>query len=503
MVVSSSLSLATAFPLAVQGPVPGMNQPPVVPRLVPTASPLAAAAKPVTEKTPDPLPWDMLGTSWLLPRPQTVVSLFFAGVALALGGATLAQRWSGPRLAQATEKTLQQDAPAVARRVNEAVERMERAAEDTLSETQKRMARQPANPLEMNSFLTEGPALALRIIHVMPELTNSVMQYAVVGTLGYLATNLFQGLQEAWVRWEESCIRAQLVSRIQEPFRQSIETKQQHDDLRRTQADEQFRQLLTVHQVPNADALLNPLQADAAAAGDVVAHRDFFYMPQNRVQAFGRQPPPPAGLPNPDERLDPDRGQYPLVRYAKPLTKVGAVGAGAAVGWLTHQTVMALKEKALKGLQQNQTPVKGEFMNPYNAEALWFLHAPKGEYGPLLGMLAMGATLGLGRLFVNGLRQIEVTRLNAETEYNYERFKWQQQDIAYHDTAEQLQLNHAMAMLNNWMTLNAAALRDEGNTAARQALVQRYHRIQGNIGYGSPPPYYPITPAVQLVEARS
>ena len=107
----------------------------------------------------------------------------------------------------------------------------------------------------------------------------------------------------------------------------------------------------------------------------------------------------------------------------------------------------------------------------------------------------MGSLLGIGKLFITGLREIEVTRLNAETEYQYETYKWQQLDTRYHNVAETTQLNHALDRFE--ATLPQVAKADP------QQAYEQAQRIVEQVGYWSPPPYYPVTPTVQLVTARS
>jgi hypothetical protein len=55
----------------------------------------------------------------------------------------------------------------------------------------------------------------------------------------------------------------------------------------------------------------------------------------------------------------------------------------------------------------------------------------------LAGFLFLVAGARLGGAMINGLREINVTRVNAMTEYRYQKHKWMSMDPTFHQIAEQ------------------------------------------------------------------
>jgi hypothetical protein len=133
---------------------------------------------------------------------------------------------------------------------------------------------------------------------------------------------------------------------------------------------------------------------------------------------------------------------------------------------------------------------------PKDTEALllYFLQTKEGL--TMAGLfVAMGVMLSTIQFLVEGLREIEVTRLNAETEKQYESYKLTKLEPHFKAISERSQLNHALANLKKGL---------QEKTMPPEELHQQIQRILDNIGYNwSAPNYYPMAPATQLVTARS
>jgi hypothetical protein len=342
---------------------------------------------------------------------------------------------------------------------------------------------------QMSSFFEQPVPFAAHALLNHPNTGKLLLPVGALAAGAFLGNTLLDGLQEAWVRWEESCIRAQLVDRLGESFAHSIQQKQQQDDANRDTALTRINQSLQ-------SVGLAPLGQDAPAkpwAGQpslqqASAHNQFFYMPQPR-QPFGDNPKSAHG----SDKVTP---HYWLLRHAKPAINGLAFASGALAGYLGYLGVASVvrPHPAAPSVAPPSTHIKS-YLNAKDFNALWLNLVDKKQWRPLLGAVAMGSLLGIGKLFISGLREIEVTRLNAETEYQYETYKWQQLDTRYHNVAETTQLNHALDRFE--ATLPQVAKADP------QQAYEQAQRIVEQVGYWSPPPYYPVTPTVQLVTARS
>lgn len=471
------------------------------------------------------------GDAWLLPRASTLVGLFAAGAIGALLGAFTLEKTLFKQAAGVAANTLEKP---LASQAAQAAERLGK----TIGSPIKTGALTDGMHSEISTYYQETWISLARLLQKEPTLYKPVVTYAGVSTLSFLATNLLQGVQEAWVRFEESCIRAQLVERLKGAFSQSIITKGQMDDEHSKYAKSRLAQILNHHGIANPQTYLGLRASTPIPPAET---RDFFYMPQNRqmyracqpkVAAshhFGGDAPliangPPTGpsLPNYSSQALP---------WVKPLLKTTAVAVGALTGWLSYVGTQTLTQghkvsqaakKALSLAQAGQaeqaathmaehlpglgapTDTIKEFINANNLEGAtlhlmdqWQHTQNRKFLWSLGGMFALGAVLGVGKLVVSGIREVSVTRLNAETEYNYEHYKWLGLDTMYHQTAERVQLEHALNKLEQKLQENPLL------TAQPGLLKAEVDSILGNVGLWSPPPYYPITPSVQLAVARS
>jgi hypothetical protein len=108
--------------------------------------------------------------------------------------------------------------------------------------------------------------------------------------------------------------------------------------------------------------------------------------------------------------------------------------------------------------------------------------------------MGLGAAIKVGKLWLDGLREIEVTRINADTEYRYQHHNWLALDPQFHWIAEQEAVNQELSQLGKEMPQlkQSPAL-----------LRQRIQTLLNNIGRNSAPKYFPMIPMVGLREARS
>jgi hypothetical protein len=148
--------------------------------------------------------------------------------------------------------------------------------------------------------------------------------------------------------------------------------------------------------------------------------------------------------------------------------------------------------KAFTLAQQSENMVVRETVNVLNQEAVFL--AGLNNKALLGSFLLLTAGAAVGKRVLDGLREVEVTRVNAETEYRFQKYNWLVQDPGFHKIAETESLNNAMRALE----AKLPQLRDDP-----EKLKQHIETILNNIGRNSPPPYFILQPPVNLVEARS
>jgi hypothetical protein len=400
----------------------------------------------------------------------------------------------------------------------------------------------PKHQDELVTFLGNPAVLFMMIPVLAPHLTQPALGATGLLGLGYLGSNALSGLQEVWVRWQESQIRANLVGNLSTAYQQSIEAKTQIDEDNHAYAETQIRQILANEGIPNAEPYLSPLPFDCTPRTndpsktrqqDDFRHKqsNFAILPQNRSpmprQArLGESSVSSSESPRPNK----PKNTPPTAsdRYIKPLQNkddspvdfkkasrwsLNAVGVGLGLG-LSSMGLYAFKavteklepvtKKIENGSLNKFEDVKKElkelpFKNtlaPKDTEALllYFLQTKEGL--TMAGLfVAMGVMLSTIQFLVEGLREIEVTRLNAETEKQYESYKLTKLEPHFKAISERSQLNHALANLKKGL---------QEKTMPPEELHQQIQRILDNIGYNwSAPNYYPMAPATQLVTARS
>lgn len=462
--------------------------------------------------------------AWLMPRPSTLVKLFSLGAVGTLLGLSL---WERSPAAVKQSQAAAKEAKAAIRSLTEKARQLPEQGKTLVEGDEREFLMYTSKP---------WPALA-RMMQLKPALTPQIFQYMGIASVGFLGSTLLNGLQEAWVRWEESCIRSDLLGRLQNAFQGSIEAKIQQDDEHRTYAKEVLGKLLgsVGLQMPGL------LDSGVAAQSNLAEQRNFAFMPQPRQQyrqgSDSRAPLLTNGssgleqeLPwHPPEQLQTNQGYFKLLHWVKPAVAFGVTGFGALTGGYIKTCLDTMRnttkseqlgkraealwkagkeDEAKRLIEQNlpklQAVVKKtvkETIGINDMEGLslalleqWQRLGQRSAVRSLFGVYALSTLVGVGKLVIDGLREIEVTRLNAETELNYERYKWLSLDTMYHRIAERTQLDHELQRFETDLPQLKA------NPAAAQ---QRAKNILDNIGLWSPPPYYPVTPTVQLAEARS
>jgi hypothetical protein len=301
----------------------------------------------------------------------------------------------------------------------------------------------------------------VRLATLYKDFHGPLLAYMGSVTLGLLSTNLLRGVQETWVRRKETDIRAELLDAMQAAYGQSLALKYQQDDAMRENTRQQIASLLEEHGLSpkNYPLLTSPKE-----------HPDRFYAvtPMRRDVPFGAA------------EASASANRTPLL--------AGLLGAGALTGG-AFSGVMKLLFSADKRPAVQQTQVFESIMTQ-DMESVFLL-----KNWRMVGLVfALTAGARLGKMLVDTLREVEVTRLNAATELRYQQYNWLKQDPAFHRIAEEAALTQEMARFRE----DLPRLK-----ASPELLAQRIETLLSNRGRSSPPPYYLATPSVMLTEAKS
>ncbi|MBK8189399.1 MAG: hypothetical protein IPK79_03020 [Vampirovibrionales bacterium] len=338
-----------------------------------------------------------------------------------------------------------------------------------------------------------------------PRFVAPLALYSGATAAGYLATTAVQGYQEAWVRRQETGIRVRLLSRLQGTFAQSLRDKQAFDDRLLDEARTRLRELLTRNQAP-----IPPILQPASWAESSDAQRRSAYQPTHRQ------------WPMPGVRFGNSVSETPPARQPVGTLDAAFALAGALTGVILHGFLNAVErfradliryertgEAGLQphaGLEQHAAdlekrapaaaPLRAieKTLSHTDAAALVMLADRLQSKWLVLGYGALVGIAALGKLAVDGLREIRVTQANAATEYRYQRANWLQLDPGYHRIAETETLNRDLRLLQDDLP---SLKRDPA------LLKQRVQTILANVGRNSAPPYFPMTPMVGIVPARS
>jgi hypothetical protein len=417
--------------------------------------------------------------------PKRVISLFLFGLGLGLAGKGLAQS-SMERWHLAPKKGEVPFTPETFHKLKAQDKRQELKAK--------------SDGPEDNNFYHELAILEqyekLATLYLMgqyaPDLQKPILSYAGTAIMGYSAASFAQGAQEAWVRKEETKIRARLINEMTRAFRQSIRVKHDFDNQLREEARARILDLLERHHIPDAAKYVWGGQAIESA----VSHQRALGEPIARTT----QPiPDSAGLRFGQDGLDnlPGLKSFWPAASAKgwpsKLIQGGIVGMGVvtglAVGAFQRLFTGGEKDRVFPGDIKN---FKNLTIGSSEAIALHGFANMQKNFFVMLGFFALAGALKLGKLVLDGLREIEVTRVNARTELAYQTHNWLTQDPAFHRIAVTEALENGLRQLEQ--DLPALKLNPV-------ALKQRVDSILA-VELKAAPPYWPMTPAVQLSVAR-
>jgi hypothetical protein len=500
-----------------------------------------------------------------LPNSGEFISSVGLGV---LGGLLIAPFWVRHKLphnanavsqADMVEHLLSNDTEPLASPIKK------KATGTSLGATSESGVKEPKRRNEIAAFLANPAALMIMIPTLAPQLTQPAIAVSALLGLGYLGTNLLSGMQEVWVRYQESQIRANLVASLDEAFQTSIERKTGVDEQNKRYATTQIATMLWQAGVKNPQRYLMPVWEDSNSPGTMeenylndsrekqvktqmrqravqqqqlvqqrnMRNQRFVLYPQTpastaapprEASRFGTPsastnappatPPPTThsalGIFTDDQQRNafrplPQMARQPVAPY-RHVSRLTLDGIGAALG--LSMTSIALY--AVKALHDGLTPMSNKIkaqpdkavdiikttLAPRDAEAV-LMHFFSQKENIFMGglFLAMGIMLKTAQFLAEGLREIEVTNLNAETERQYEDYKLTELEPHFKAVSERAQLKHALENLKRDLPL----LKQHPD-----ALHLRVQRIMDSIGMSwSAPNYYPMAPMVQLVPARS
>jgi hypothetical protein len=247
--------------------------------------------------------------------------------------------------------------------------------------------------------------------------------------------------------------------------------------------------LLHQYGIPNASELVQ----EVPIVESPLTQRNYFYQPTHRTLNFKGQSGSmdlPEGL---SRMLEANfSGEKPpsLLAFQKALLFAG----GAFSGYVLHGFIKLLRA----GDHVDVTPGAKSVWESVQLKDMetWSLIGIKNRknFAVMAGFFAMSAAASIGKTLLDGLKEIEVTRLNARTELDYQTHNWLSQDPAFHEIAEWEAARNDLSLLEQDLP------RLKYNP---ELLRQRVRAILSNVGRNSAPPYFPMTPLVGLVEARA
>lgn len=320
-----------------------------------------------------------------------------------------------------------------------------------------------------------------RLIHFDPKQGNALLTYAAVSVMGYLSGSVVQGGKESWVRQQETKIRAHLINKLQGVVRQSIQTKTEFNNQFKETVRNRISTLLTEQGVPNP----SDFTQDVPIIEPLRMQQRYFYEPTHRTLQFGSAP-----VENSPLFLPPPESTPAFIHWQKALI----FGVGTFSGFVLNGFLRLMTHEK----PQNQSEEMAEHSEGImlKDKESWSIMGVKNRrnFAVMAGFFGMSAAAALGKTLVDGLREIEVTRLNARTELDYQTHNWLTQDPMFHNIAEQETVENDLRKLEK----DLPCLRFNP-----PVLQQRIQAILSNIGRNSAPPYYPMTPTVGLVEARA
>ncbi|MGE0200166.1 MAG: hypothetical protein AB7P76_04275 [Candidatus Melainabacteria bacterium] len=413
--------------------------------------------------------------------PRKAVGLFSTGLLAAAAGGGVLKLLSGTGATQ------------VARR----------EATDTFSVLSHLQPEHTLNPAV--NFSEPMSAMLMLGLHD-PAQRRALAMLGTYSALGYLSGNVLKGVQETVVRRAETGIRSHLLHELPSAFQDSLQTKQQIDDSLRVHARQRITALLSQAGIADTTAVLGAAGLSGGPTAPNPEDLRHFYM-EPRHLSNTQSPPagingllPFGGRNTGNTRTNAEFGTPAAnnaTSFFRPKSSWLAGGIFAA-GVLTGAAVQGLARLAKTAAMA--LPENGKTTVYHNIstmdKASWTLFANRSGRNAMLaaGVGVLAAGVKLGQMALEGLRQIEVTRVNAKTERDYQSHNWRVTDPMYHRIAEEQALTTALDQLARDMPQLST------NPAA---LQQRIRTVLDNIGRQSAPAYFMMTPAVGLVDARS
>ncbi|MDH4380092.1 MAG: hypothetical protein QE263_09340 [Vampirovibrionales bacterium] len=346
--------------------------------------------------------------------------------------------------------------------------------------------------LEYTQFNTiQNPILSTAILAVDPAMKPVVALYALVSVLGVVGGAFVEGLQETWVRSEETHIRKRALESLVTTYQQSIQRKEQLLQQLRERTWNTLAGFLTEAGVSNV-AAYHPRWAGIPSLDALNKEHRKNYLLEPRpigvpfgvginkhLSSFGTNNSPPL-LNTPD--------------WMNVLATVFPFGFGAVVGLLlsgASQTWGRLKAVIDSTTQAANKKSMVTSVVAYDLEALAAISKRLGTPTLLLGYGLLVGAVGAGKSLISGLREIVVTQKNAHTEVAFQRENW-------------LNISTRMMLAAETAWTTTALQRFQGDLpylkAYPQALRQRVHGVINSIGFNSTPPHYLTSLGLTITE---
>jgi hypothetical protein len=420
-------------------------------------------------------------------NPKQAITLFCSGFALGFSGGWIFKSLRGP----GASGSLKADAMSVGKPPLSSLGDSAPLSTTGLSAASQGLS-EDLKKDEVNIWLLFQDQMTslYRLALHKPEQRQTLMAYGASGLISYLGASLLQGTQETWVRRKETQIRTRLLGKMGSTVQESIRMKHLMDNQMRDEAKQRVLQLMVKNNLPASfyPASLNPVEESLKDL------QHYFVEPTHRRLKFGQ-----ATFQNefpPGENQFPSGDHQKAVGLSSPIS-LGVLAVGGVMGYAAHWVLKAMN-RSLKSLssEMQATSVERkivETINVPNQEALFVLGWNRNK-SIILGIMALTGLAKVGKLWIDGLREIEVTRRNATTEFQYQKNNWLQLDPYFHQIAEREALENDLKQLEE----DLPRLRKDPT-----GFANRVQTILNNVGRNSAPKYYPMIPMVGLREARS
>lgn len=366
------------------------------------------------------------------------------------------------------------------------------------------------------------PTLSLMTMVNTEGWGSMALLYGITSIGGYLASTALKGIQAAWVRDEQTQLRMQAMDTIANDMAQSMQQKEDYLQQLKQNTWQSIENILRRHGISNT----NEFQpAGALPSINTSIQRNF--LQEIRSERINPEPLSIKHLFTPSQSTSPNKsallsqssltqGSYFGKQRQKTLNtsqsppenrsnqasinildpvflglggSLGLVSQGARRTWKEFQALMtqAKEEVAQQFKQQSGGPLDmpnlrhSMTITLKNSEALVPLLKDLNNPRLIVGLGLATGLFSVGKLLLDGLREIKVYQQNAKTEIKYQRYNWQNLGFKLQRTAEE-----------TWLKVQLNALQNDVANLKRSpdALKKRIENIMGHIGLNSPPSYY-------------